>query len=105
MVQNTPLSFTLRSQAFDQSPYVQKRPATSLYRLPSTIVTSPRRRSSPTDHRIVVQSRRRRDIQSATHLQFVSNRTTAMPVLRLIVPIANMADRKIRASSIHSPPE
>ena len=78
MVQNTPLSFTLRSQAFDQSPYVQQRPATSLYRQPSTTGTSPRRRSSPADYCIVVQSHRR-DVQSATHLQFVSNRTTAVP--------------------------
>ena len=101
---DTPFSFTLRSQA--SYPYLQQRPATSLYvRLPSTTGTSPRRRSSPADHRIVVQSRRRRDVQSATRLQFVSNRTTAMPVLRLIVPIANMADRKTPASSIHMLPE
>jgi len=75
-----------------QSPYVQQRPATSLYRLPSTIGTSPRRRSLPAGYRIVVQSRRRRDVQSATRLQFVSNRTTAVPVLRRIVPTNNMAD-------------
>jgi len=89
---NTPFSFTLRSQASD--PYVQQRPATSLYRQPSTTGTSPRRRSSPADYRIVVQSRRRRHVQSATHLQFVSNRTTAVPVLRRIVPTDNMADGK-----------
>ena len=79
----------------------KQRPAMSLYRLPSTTGTSPRRRSSPADHRIVVQSRRRRDVQSATHLQFVSNRTTAVPVLRRIVPTNNMADWE-NPSVVHS---
>ena len=79
-------------------PSIRSVPSTAtryeLYRLPSTTGTSPRRRSSPADHRIVVQSRRRRHVQSATHIQFVSNRTTAVPVLRRMVPIANMADGK-----------